>query len=192
MQTRTIFFELLMIALSLSIMAPNADADPFLNGRSVRVSELNFYDFGESSGTPEFHSIDLEQTVCDPDQNELESFFETTLGISFTNDSSEDIALRRFRYSVNNAFGTGTTYRSPRLRLGPATLQANGENSFLSILFLTYADGRKQYLGSDTDIPLDLGVRTVKFSFRGRSSTGKRVRFRVRQTVNFAEFDRCE
>ena len=183
-------YSILLLVLALTLPA-NLYAERNLLG-SVRITDLKVYDFGESSGEPVHPSIDISQDVCDEDQNTLEQFFETRLVITVTNDTRLPISLRKLRHIIPGARSNGRRVRSPKIRLGPQYVEANGGTVTFPVLLTTYSGSNKQLLGTNESIPSVTGLKNMRITIRGRASNGTRIRLRTKQSVNFVEQNRCE
>ena len=162
---------------------------------SVQIFDFITYDQGEvvtgGSGTL---SIDSIQDDCDPsdEEEDLELFFDTTLGIKVRNEVNREFRFRRARMRLRYQ-DNGVTKRV-RFRSGIITnFIANADDETEVLVFLLNArDGRKYIPGKDIVLPEDAGFVSGSVRFlKGRSEDGRKVKLRGRFTRSIGNVDRC-
>lgn len=167
----------------------------------IRVTRINFYDTDEvtGDGSP---TIDTAMRDCndDPDQVECEPFFDTRIGIEILNNSNKSIRLVGYNYTVPNANGTGASFTSKLLQFSPLEIPAFGGEEVVTAFF-TEAQGSdtdgdacnlgKRFPDSSTNIPTNLGFRTITFRIFGENDLGEEIRLVATATVGFSNYDNC-
>lgn len=157
--------------------------------KDVRIIDLQVLDGGDLAATNRQPTVDVIRGVCDDES--LEPFFDTALRMTVTNESLQEVRIRRATFRISRSDGRGAEFKSQKIALSGFSRISAGNTESLIALFLDAESGRKILPGSELALAADTGFRTLRVRMVGRNSLGKRIRMRARLTVSFDNFERC-
>lgn len=160
----------------------------------ARISSITAYDTGDFSTATT--SIDIAQDVCTTNGTATpEPFYDSGVKFTVVNDTPYLLLLKSYKYTVSNAFGTGTSFTSSTIKFtssASAAADANGGTGTVQALFLDASSGGKRYVGSNQNIPLTAtGFKNITFTITADNELGEEMEIKGSEALSFDDFGRC-
>lgn len=159
----------------------------------TRILSLEVFDSGDTNssglGAPQ---IDLSRDTCSVEGEDevLEPFYDTIVGIEVVNDAISDIRFNRAWFKVASVDGTRRSFATQKLALISDGRVPSGETKVL-LAFMARADDDQKVLdGKRQSIAPSGGFKKVTAHLSGRFGKGK-IRLKGRSTFAFGNYDRC-
>jgi hypothetical protein len=156
----------------------------------VRVTDVDVADSGSFDSATS--SIDIVQGVCDSGGTPtIEPFFDTSVRFSITNNSNSIVRFTGMRYTVSDAYGTGTTATSGKLSVtgsAATAVDSNGGTGQVDSLLFDAQSGAKAIFGGNT---LTAGFKNVTFTLYGENEIGDTFEVKTAVALSFDGFNRC-
>ena len=169
-----------------------------IRSSSVRVVGTKIYDEGQGTvGSDGTYFVDTRQDNCerDPDEEEdLEPFHDSIIGIRVVNNLNREIYFSRLRYRMQFQDESGNRVRVRVKRLGVSNgfvAPGNEEETEVVALLFEKKEDQKGIPKSDIIFPTDAGFRLIRFSLIGRTRDGDRVVVRSRFHLSLDNYYRC-
>lgn len=167
---------------------------------SIRETKVTIYDEGSVSEEPFAPAVDTDQGACGTGTDlTAEPFFDTMIGLTIRNPGLTTIRFSRFQYTVRATTGSGT-FRSKGIALsGPREVlpddredESDDEGTEIRAFLLQASNGNKSFIGDNSAVPSDFGIRTVRYTLSGRDGRGRKITLKGRVTISFHDINRCE
>ncbi len=168
----------------------------------IVVRDAWFQDDGEDTSTTTTHSasIDITQTAdCDAkaDTRDPEPFYDTYVYLKVENGLTEQVRFSTLSYTFRNVDGAGTDFTSKELGLTADADSAVAANGGTKLIFMPVfkAFGGGKFVGDPSGFGIQLtqsALKTVSFTLRGETASGKEVTLTARITGSFGNFNRCD
>lgn len=162
-------------------------------GSSARITKVVGYDHGEvGASAKSTSSLDVVQHSCPTQEDSLEPFHDTVVGITVENSSSQLIRLNSFRYKVLGR--KKKRFRSRKIALSGIGEIAPFESEEVYALFLDTVGAAKHFIGSAQSVSErdNIGIVNIRFLLFGEDASGRAVRLRAKSSFSFDDVERCE
>lgn len=190
-QFTQILFSALLLAAPLSLSASES-AVHLRASSELRADGVFVFDQGNTSEA-DSGQVDTDQDVCEEvdDEDILEEFFDTSVGVDLVNNGNTDIRIRNIRFVIRR-IGGKRRFRSRRISpFGSPIIPATGAATRVHGLVFRADSGSKFLANSSTKMESDTGFRTLKIIVTGRDELGRRHRTKIRTTISIRNVDRC-